>query len=329
VAEALTFDNLPLSEPNTTTTQKAQAQLFAPSGFEQLDPNIQEFVTAAIAPNTRRAYTSDLQHFRAWGGRVPASPQQVASYLAHHARTLSTATLARRLAAIARAHATAGYPNPAADHLVRATFRGIRRTCGRPQQRVAALTSELLIAIASSLGSSIRDVRDRTLLLIGFAGAFRRSELVALDYESIERCALGLTITIRMSKTDQERRGREIAIPFSRGPVCPVAALAAWTDLAKITEGPIFRPITKNGDVLDRRLSAHAVATIVKERAQSIEGDQYSGHSLRAGFVTSAAMAGVPTWKIKAQTGHVSSTSLERYIRCGQSFVEGGFETLL
>ena len=298
---------------------------------DQLDPKIQEFVIAAIASNTRRAYAGDLAHFFAWGGRIPASPRQVAKYLAEHARTLSTATLARRLAAIGRAHVVAGFSNPVRDDLVQITLRGIRRTCGRPQQRAAALTTEHLIAIVSSLGNSIKDVRDRALLLVGFAGAFRRSELCALDRESIEHCPSGLIVTIHKSKTDQERHGRKIAIPISRGMIYPVRAFEDWIDLAKITEGPIFRPITKQGDVLPSQLSADAVARIVKQRLHSISrtGDRYSSHSLRAGFVTTAALAGVPIWIIKAQTSHASSASLERYIRVSQMFTEYGASALL
>ena len=207
----LTSDNLQLSEPTPGQTGSLTERL---ADVDQLDPKIQEFVIAAIASNTRRAYAGDLAHFFAWGGRIPASPRQVAKYLAEHARTLSTATLARRLAAIGRAHVVAGFSNPVRDDLVQITLRGIRRTCGRPQQRAAALTTEHLIAIVSSLGNSIKDVRDRALLLVGFAGAFRRSELCALDRESIEHCPSGLIVTIHKSKTDQERHGRKIAIPI-------------------------------------------------------------------------------------------------------------------
>jgi site-specific recombinase XerC len=198
----------------------------------------------------------------------------LANYLAEHARTLSTATLARRLTAIGRAHILAGFPNPTHDDLIRITLRGIRRTCGRPQQRAAALTAEHLIAIVSSLGNSIRDVRDRALLLVGFAGAFRRSELVALDYESIEHCPSGLIVTIRKSKTDQERHGRKISIPISRSTICPVRAFEDWIDL-------------------------------VKQRSHSISrtGDRYSSHSLRAGFVTTAALAGVPNLEDQGSDG--------------------------
>jgi integrase len=159
--------------------------------------------------------------------------------------------------------------------------------------------------------------------LIGFAGAFRRSELVAIDCSSIKRTPEGISIRVGRSKTDQEGRGREIAIPCSNGTTCPVQALDAWLELANITEGPVFRPVTTQGGVLPRRLSREAVALIVKERSKSIGVPaRYSGHSLRAGFVTTAALAGVPIWKIKAQTGHASEAALGRYIRNLQLFAE-------
>ena len=153
------------------------------------------------APNTRRAYDSDLREFLAWGGSLPASPDVVARYLAAHAAIHAVATLARRLVAIRRAHALRGLPDPVRSELVRLTFRGIRRAHGRPQRRAAALTTERIDTIMGSLGDSMRDVRDRALLLIGFAGAFRRSELSRIDCESIERTARGIVITMPKSKT--------------------------------------------------------------------------------------------------------------------------------
>jgi integrase len=312
-----TSDNIQLSEPTPSPTHQSFA--LEPDRF---DPKVREFLQASLAASTRRAYRSDIDHFLAWGGSVPASPETVARYLADFATTLSIATLARRTVAIGRAHFLRGFSNPAANDLVRITLRGIRRTYGRPQERVAALTKEQLIAITSALGNSPRDIRDRALLLIGFAGAFRRSELISVDCNSIERRHAGVVIAIPRSKTDQERRGRQIAIPKSAGCMCPVAALDAWLDLAHIGEGPVFRPVTSQGVVLPCRLSSGAVALIVKQRSAAVasNGARYSGHSLRSGFVTSAAIAGVPVWKIKAQTGHASEAALGRYIRVCELF---------
>jgi len=326
----LTSDNIQISEP-TISPPTELADRHRASELERFDPKIREFIAAAIAPNTRRAYASDLEHFRAWGGSVPATAEIVARYLADHAQMLTVATLARRLAAIRRAHTIAGCPSPVANDLVRITLRGIRRTYGHPQRRVAALTKEHLLAITSSLGSTPKDVRDRALLLIGFAGAFRRSELIAVLCKSIERRSEGIVISLRRSKTDQDRRGREVAIPYAQGAICPIQALDAWLDLANIADGPVFRPVTKHGDVLPRQLSGEAVAVIVKQRTRSIvcTGARYSGHSLRAGFVTSAAMADVPIWKIKAQTGHASDTALGRYIRNGELFAGNAMSKVL
>ena len=169
---------------------------------------------------------------------------------------------------------------------------------------------------------TVRDARDRALLLIGFAGAFRRSELSAVDCKWIERTAGGLVITIPKSKTDQEGQARQVAIPRGRNAICPIKALEQWLERSGITEGPVFRPVTRRGQVLPGQLSGDSCASIVKQRVRAIGLDptRYSGHSLRAGFVTSAATAGAPAWRIKAQTGHVSDALVGRYIRLSDPF---------
>jgi integrase len=304
MTEAITSDNIHLSELTP-----------APHGCS--DPKILEFIAAATALNTRRAYQSDLRHFLTWGGSLPAKPENVARYLADHATTLSTATLARRLVSIRAAHVDRGFADPTDAELVRLTFRGIRRTFGRPQRRVAALTIDQLATIVGSLKTSPKDTRDAVILLIGFAGAFRRSELVAIDREDVQIHEAGVAITLRRSKTDQVGQGRTVSIPRVRGRLCPVAALEEWLHLSGIADEPIFRPITKARRAAERRISAEAVARIIKTRTQAVGCDpnRYSGHSLRAGFATEAARLGVAKWRIKAQTGHLSDSMLERYIR--------------
>src|SRR6266516_3901132 len=217
---AITRDNLHLSEP--TPLGAVTATPATPIAMACTDLMVLHFIEAATAPNTRRAYDSDLKHFLAWGGSLPANPDVVARYLAAHATIHVVATLARRLVAIRRAHALQSLPDPVRSELVRLTFRGIRRAHGRPQRRAAALTTERIAAIVASLGDSIRDARDRALLLIGFAGAFRRSELSRIDCESIERTARGLAITIPKSKTDQEGHTRNVPIPHGRNASCPI-----------------------------------------------------------------------------------------------------------
>ncbi len=244
------------------------------------DLKVLEFIAAATSANTLRAYDSDLAHFLAWGGVIPADPATMARYLAAHAESLTMATLARRIVAIRRAHVLGGVPDPTKTELVRLTIRGIRRRHGQPQHRVAPLKIEQLVKIVSRLGGETRDLRDRALLLVGFAGAFRRSELIAADCKWIKQGERGIVITLPRSKTDQEGRGRDVAIPRIGGPICPVAALDSWLATSGIANGPLFRPVSKAGRVLENPLSASALAIIVKRRVARIGLDpaRYSGH---------------------------------------------------
>jgi integrase len=179
--------------------------------------------------------------------------------------------------------------------------------------------------------SGVKGIRDRALLLIGFAGAFRRSELVSLTVADIEQAKQGLVIQLRFSKTDQAGEGRKVAIPFARGATCPVIALQQWITAAGITEGPVFRPVNRHGVIAETALTPQAVALVVKERAQAVGLDsaKYAGHSLRAGLVTSAAQLGVSSWKIRQQTGHRSDAMLIRYIRDCQKFVDNAAGAIL
>jgi integrase len=321
MTDPITSDNFHLSRPIPASSQVVSAVVSNPlSPLSCTDPKILEFIAAATAPNTRRAYQSDLKHFLTWGGSLPATPENVARYLADHAATLSTATLARRLAGLRAAHVERGFPDPTKGELIRLTFRGIRRRYGKPQRRVAPLRIEHLSEIISLLGNSARDIRDRALLLIGFAGAFRRSELSGIQCNWVTRTKHGISIRLPRCKTDQESRGRTVAIPRVGSPLCPVAALEAWLEASGIIDGPLFRRVSKSSRVLQNGPSADAVATIVKQRTTQIGLDPkpYSGHSLRAGFATSAAAAGLPAWRIKRQTGHSSDTVLDCYIRSAE-----------
>ena len=181
------------------------------------------------------------------------------------------------------------------------------------------------------MGEGVKDARDRALLLIGFAGGFRRSEIVALNCDDIEHVRQGLIVTLRRSKTDQEGAGRKVGIPFGRTRHCPVLALDRWLAVSKIEVGPVFRPVDRHGRVASERLSGEAVSLIVKERVAAAGNDPagFSGHSLRAGFATSAVQAGVSTPKIRSQTGHASDAMLARYVRDGELFVDNAAGALL
>jgi site-specific recombinase XerC len=251
----------------------------APLELEELDPSIAEYVLSAVSENTKRAYQSDLRQFLDWGGTIPASDRMIARYLVDHATKHSIATLTRRLVAIGKAHKLQGFLSPVSSQLVKLTFSGIRRKHGRPQRRVAAATKEIILAMVASLGDDLRGRRDRTLLLIGFAGAFRRSELVAIDCADLRSVSEGIIITLRRSKTDQESQGREIGIPNAKGATCPVRALEGWLAASKITEGPVFRAINGHGQISEKRLTPEAVALIVKSRA--LRGAAQGGEEIK------------------------------------------------
>ncbi len=313
-AECLTSDNLHLSDPK--------------SGLSE---DVKGYVKDAISPNTRRAYKSDLAHFENWGGTIPATKEMVASYLADHATTLAIATLKRRLASISTAHGALGEESPTSSKLVQTTMRGIRKRHGKPQRQAKPLLVEDLMRIMPLLTDSLKDMRDKALLLIGFAGGFRRSELVGLNVEDIEFVRQGLIITITRSKTDQVGEGRKIGIPFARGVHCPVLALEEWLGRSGIMEGPVFRPIARHNAVKRVRLSREFVSKIVKKSTERINLNPiyYSGHSLRAGLATSATQAGESSLSIRRQTGHRSDAMLARYVRQGELFEKNAVYSLI
>lgn len=290
--------------------------------ISELQQTITDLVTASMADNTRRGYLADLNHFLAWGGALPATADLVAAYLAAHAGQLRTATLTRRMAALSKTHEANDWPNPCRAEKVRVVMRGIKRKHGQPQKQAKALTRDDLFLVLERMGDRMRDVRDQALLLLGFAGAFRRSELVGIRVEDIEHVPQGIIITLPRSKTDQGGEGRKVAIPFGRTRHCPVKLLAHWIEKASIAHGPLFRPVNRGDFVGADALSAEAVSTILRERleAAGFNSDGYSGHSLRAGFATSAAQVGAQAHKIRAQTGHASDAMLARYIREGELF---------
>ncbi len=286
------------------------------------DKTVNAFLAAALSDNTLRAYRADLSHFLAWGGKIPATPATVARYLAQHATILSPGTLSRRLIAIDRAHGAQGLASPTHCELVKATLSGIRRTRTSAPRQAAPLLKNDVVQMARGL-TGMRGKRDRAMLLIGFASALRRSELVALDVEDVSFVTEGLVIRLRRGKTDQEGLGRNIAIPYLKATRnCPCRALQAWLNASGIAEGALFRRFNRYDQMLPGRLSAESMSLVVKDRVAAIGLDPalYSGHSLRAGFVTSAARAGASTTSIRAQTGHKSDAMLQRYIRDSQIF---------
>lgn len=289
------------------------------------------YARASKAPATRRAYATDWRDFEEWCRSkglpsLPAAPETVALYLADIAATHRPATLSRRMAAIAAAHKACGYESPVSMRhgAVASVWHGIRRTHSVARSAKNPVLVEDLRGMVRKLRPGIIGTRDRALLLVGFAGAFRRSELVALDSADLQFTSDGLVVTLRRSKTDQEGEGRKVGIPYGSNPdTCPVRSMKAWLEAAAIESGPAFRSVTRHGKV-GSRMSGYAVALVVKRYAGELglEPRDYSGHSLRAGLATSAAIAGASERAIMNQTGHRSAAMVRRYIRDGNLFRE-------
>jgi site-specific recombinase XerD len=291
---------------------------------------VRDFIRASKAANTIRGYDSDWRDFCGWCeahgiGPLPASPETVASYIAECTARLKVGSIQRRLNAIAEAHKATGLESPTQHPLVKNTMKGIRRTLGTaPVQKSPTLTDDIR-AMAAVTAEGLIGLRDRALILLGFAGAFRRSELVALDLEDCAFGKDGLTILLRRSKTDQEGAGRKVGIPFGSNPeTCPVRNVQSWIEQAGITSGAVFRSINRHGQIRTGRLAGVDVARVVKKLAQQagLNPAKYAGHSLRAGHATSAAIAGASERSIMNQTGHRSVQMVRRYIREGNLWRE-------
>lgn len=301
------------------------------TGWHPVDPQAWAYIRQAKAANTIRAYRADWHDFSDWCSAwhltaLPASPVTIARYLTDQAAILRVSTLQRRLSAINQAHRQKGYPAISLrEEPLHSVWEGIKRSKGiAPQGKTPILTADIR-AMVQKLSADLLGIRDRALLLIGFAGAFRRSELVSLNVSDLRYVPEGLVITLPRSKTDQEGVGRRIGIPYGSQPqTCPVRALKAWLTASGITEGPVFRAVNRYGKVQPGRLSDKAVALVVKRwaKAAGLDPAQYAGHSLRSGLATSAAQAGTAERAIMAQTGHRSVAMVRRYIRDGSLFRE-------
>jgi len=298
----------------------------APPSFDQA----REFARHSKSESTLKGYRADWRDFCSWCERngqrpLPASPEAVAAYIAECAGRLKVGSIQRRLNAIAEAHKATGLDSPTSSGIVRNTLKGIRRSLRTATvQKAPALTADIR-AMVDATDSGLIGLRDRALVLLGFAGAFRRSDIVSLNVSDLDFNRDGLTVTLRQSKTDQEGQGRKIGVPYGSNPeTCPVRTLQAWLESVGLTEGPVFRSINRHGHIQQGRLSGIDVARVVKKLAlrAGLDPAKYSGHSLRAGHATSAAASGASERSIMNQTGHRSVQMVRRYIREGSLFRE-------
>jgi len=309
-----------------------EEQDLGPPGLRSIDAAGRDFERAARSDATWRAYRSDMDHFAAWCesyglASLPASEMTVARYLTALAETgRKPSTIRRRIASISVAHEMAHHHNPTRSALIRDRMAGITRKLGvAERQATPAMTPEIQKMVAA-LGDDLHGIRDRLIILLGFAAALRRSELSGLDVEDLCPVPEGVEVTIRCSKTDQEGSGAIVPVPFgSRLETCPVRACNAWLEATELISGPLIRGISRDASLPTRyrllgRLSPEGVNRVVHRTALRSGLDHaanWSGHSLRAGLATSAAKAGVPDRVIMATTRHKSRTTLDRYIRAG------------
>lgn len=274
-------------------------------------------VQLAQAANTRAAYDKDLLRFVGANGEIPATPEEVAAYLVAH-RDLKISTLRRWASGISFAHVSANLPDPCASRLVKDTLKGLSKSETKDVRRARpAIVKEVRIMVDRQ-PASLRGIRNRAILLVGFCGALRRSEIRALEVRDVAFDTDCMRLRIRSSKTDQEARGATVTVMKAKqARYCAIDALKFWIQTAGIRSGSLFRPISKSGAIAADALSGYSISQVVKEAADlaGLDSTTYSGHSLRAGLITSAMVAGKPRHKVKGQSRHKSDAAFDIYIR--------------
>jgi site-specific recombinase XerD len=319
-----------VKHPAYASSTQDLTQAHADCGLHPIANRAAHYMAIARSQNTRRAYRSDWVDFTAWCAShalasLPATPETVALYLADAARAIKASTLTRRLAALAKAHQAAGFESPCSMRhaAVSETLAGIRREKGTmPEGKSPLMTSEL-VRLSCGLPDNKLGIRDRALLLIGFAGGFRRSELADLTIENIAVVEDGLRVLLRRSKTDPDGAGRTVGIPFGSNPkTCPVRAYRRWLEVSAITAGPVFRGVDRHGHIAADAITPQVVALVVKRscKVAGLDASRFGAHSLRSGLATQAARNGASERAIMNQTGHRSVQMVRRYIREGELF---------
>ena len=286
-----------------------------------------ENLKSSKSNNTLRAYKSDFKDFGSFCSRhglssLPTEPKIVSLYLTHLSKSSKISTLRRRLVSISMVHKFRGHYLDTKHPIIVENLMGIRRTKGSIQKGKKPILINHLKQIINSINeqnsSKTKKLRDKALILIGFGGGFRRTELISIDYEDLEFVPEGLKIIVRKSKTDQFGEGMTKGLPyFDDKNYCPVVNLRDWLEISNIKSGPIFRRFSKGSVLTDNRLTDQSVVLLIKEylRLAGIENKNFAGHSLRSGFATVAADSGADERSIMAMTGHKTTQMVRRYIR--------------
>ena len=295
--------------------------------IKKLHEETLENLKSSKANNTLRAYKSDFRDFGAFCAKhgfnsMPTEPKVVSLYLTHLSTSSKISTLRRRLVSIGVVHKIKGHYLDTKHPVIIENLMGIKRKKGSIQIGKKPILinhlKEMINVIDDQKIEKIKKLRNKSLILIGFGGGFRRTELISIDYEDLDFVEEGLKITLRKSKTDQFGEGLVKGLPyFTNKKYCPVISLKNWLNLSKIKTGPIFRRFAKGSILTNHRLTDQSVVLIIKDclNLAGIENKNFSGHSLRSGFATVAAESGADERSIMAMTGHKTSQMVRRYIR--------------
>ena len=280
------------------------------------------------ANNTVRAYKSDFDNFRLFCAQngfksLPSDPKVVSLYLTYlSTKDVKMSTLKRRLVSIGVIHKLKGHYLDTKHPSIIENMMGIKRRKGSIQKGKKPLLinnlKKIINVIDKEKNHEIKKIRDRSIILIGFSGGFRRNEIVSLDYDDLELVHEGLKINLKRSKTDQFGEGTLKGLPyFENSQYCPVVSICKWIEISKIKSGPLFRRFNKGSKLSDNRLTDQTVALLIKDylKLAGVDSRNYSGHSLRSGFATSAAESGAEERSIMAMTGHKSTEMVRRYIK--------------
>lgn len=301
----------------------------------ELQARHRQYLSAATAENTRKTYRSAIRQFERWGGKLPTDRDTIIRYLLEHAESRNTRTLDLHLTALSQWHRFQGFADPAQDPTVRKTLNGMRRIHGKPKKKAKALRLEHIAQILEWLQDqpdSLKKVRDLALVQIGFFGAFRRSELVAIRVEDLVWDQEGLIVRLPRSKTDQQGEGMERVVPAGSGSICAARALKSWLARAGIKEGPVFRPINRWNQVQNRALRPAAINDFLRSLGEACGfefASELSSHSFRRGLSTSAARENIDFELIKKQGGWKNDATVREYIDEGRRFTDNAATVLM
>lgn len=306
--QSLTIDDLPVESSNT-------------------------YIVAATSDNTRKSYQSDINHFMGLGFKLPASAEAIEQYLKLCANEYNPRTLVRRMTALRQWHRFQGLDDPTVAPVVRKTMQGIARLHGKPKKQALALRLEDLDKISEYLveQGGLADTRNRALILVCFFGAFRRSELVGLQWEQVRFVNDGMIITLPRSKTDQVGEGARCVIPFGNNERCPVQALLEWRNQAKLWGGAVFRRLSKTGTISDKAISSDYCNRLLRQIIKGAgipNAELYSAHSLRRGFATEAARLGASMPSIQRHGRWQTTRIVVEYIEAGRQFADSAVKVL-